>query len=168
MDLVHLIVDVVVKFLIKLVLNVLRQVVIEILVWELWLWELRERAEVGRILEALNVHHIWELEVRWRRHLLLCLAKVSSWINWSHVHVSELVNIVICHLIYLTYLTLARSLSSKLLSWARLLWMRHEILWSSSHELLIDVEWLFSTVLCVVNYILNTLTQIFGISTADI
>lgn len=69
---IDLIIYVIVKFLIKLVLDILWQIVVEVLVGELWLWELRELSEVRSILEALNVHHVWELEVRWlRRHLLV-------------------------------------------------------------------------------------------------
>jgi len=166
--LVHFIIDIIVEFLIELVLYVLRQVVVKkLVVRELRLWELRERAEVGRVLEALDVHHVGELEVRWRRHLLLLLAEIRG-VHLPIVHVSELVDVVVGRLIYLTYLALTRNLSSKLLSWTRLLWMRHEILWASSHELLVDIEWLLPTVLSMVDDTLYALTQVLGVTTADI
>ena len=76
MYLINLVINIIIKLLIELVLNVLRQIVVKILVWERRLRELSEGIEVGSILERLDVHHIWELEVGWRGH------------HWRRVHLA--------------------------------------------------------------------------------
>lgn len=112
-DFIHLVIDIIVKLLIEFVFNILRKVVVEVLICELRLGELSKGVEIGRVLEALNVHHVGELEVRWLRghHL-------------AHLNVAKLVDVIVSHLVNLT--DLARNLSIKLL----LLRHRHEVLLS--------------------------------------
>jgi len=79
----------------------------------------------------------------------------------THIHIPKLVDVVVCHLIYLPDLTLAWNLA-KLLR----LGLRHEILMTWSHELLIHIVRLLTLCLCMIDDILNVWTQVFRIGTA--
>lgn len=160
---IHFIIDVIVELLVEFIFDILRKVVVKELVWELRLlrlWELRERVEVWRVLEALDIHHVRELVIcGLRRHL----PKVRR-VHLPSIHAAKLIDIIVCSLIDLSDLSMNRNLSSKLLSKARLLRKRHEILLTSSHELLVHIEWLLPTALSMIDDILYALTKVLRVA----
>lgn len=145
-DLIHLIIDVIVKLFIELVLDVLRQIVVEVL-RILRLGELRELTEVWRVLKALNVHHVRELEVVWKGHLV-----EISVAHLAYVQIAKLVDVIISHLVDLA------DLSGHL---SELLGRYHEIL--ASQKLFVHVELLLTIAQCMIDDVLNALIEVFGI-----
>jgi hypothetical protein len=133
LNFVDLIINIIVKLLIELVFNILRQIVVKILLRELRLWELRKACEIGRILETLHIHHVWELEVR-TSHLIVVVVHLSI------VHVSELVDVVVSRLVILSNLP-------KLIRWD------HEVVLLPTIK--IRTILLLSVALHMVNYVLN-------------
>ena len=154
MNFIHLVIDVIVELLIEFVFNVLWQVVVKILVWERWFWELSEGIEVWSVLEALDVHHIWELKVRLRRGHHICR------INLPHVDIPKLVHVIVCYLIHLPDLTLTSNLAILLE-----LGLGHVILVTWARELLGNIVWLLPLCLSMLNNILNVWAQVLRIDT---
>ena len=145
MNLIHLIIDVVVKLFVELVLNILRQIVVKVLVGVLRLGELREISEIWRVLETLHIHHIGELEIvlGWW-HLTIIVV-----VHLPDVHTAKLIDIVVCHLINLPNLTGHLS---------ELLGVKKEILLAVTHELVI--QWLLLVTLGLLNDVLDALVQV--------
>lgn len=102
--LVDFIINIVVKFLVKLELNILRQVVVEILLLVLWRvhllgcsHELVLTAAEGS-LELRHVHHVWHrAELSGEGHARLTELVLAT-------HAAELVDVVLIQLVDLAYL----------------------------------------------------------------